>query len=113
MGQILLFIIAVVVIVVGFVLLVSRRARETAVGVCASALDRTVRKNSNKEKALTFLRERARSTSSGQGEAGNEEIREYLDVSRQSVARYMTELEREGKVEQIGDIGRGVIYRLR
>jgi len=103
MGQILLFIIAVVVIGVGFVLLVSRRARETAVGVCATVLDRTVRKNSNKEKALTFLREKR--------EAGNEEIREYLGVSRQSVARYMTELEREDKVEQVGDIGRGVTYR--
>jgi len=105
MGQILLFIIAAVVLVVGFVLLVSRKARKTAVGVCATALDRTVRKNSNKEKALAFLREK--------GEVGNEEIREYLGVSRQSVARYMTELEREGKVEQVGDIGRGVVYRLR
>jgi len=104
-GQILLFIIAAVVLVVGFTLLISRKARETAVGVCASALDRTVRKNDNKEKALAFLRER--------GEARNEEIREYLDVSRQSVTRYMTELERDGKVEQVGDIGRGVIYRPR
>ena len=90
---------------IGSILLVSRRARETAVGVCASALDRTVRKNENKEKALAFLRER--------GEAGNEEIRERLNVSRQSVSRYMTELEQEGKVEQVGDIGRGVIYRLK
>ena len=105
MGQILLFIIAVVALTIGSILLVSRRARETAVGVCASALDRTVRKNENKEKALAFLRER--------GEAGNEEIRERLNVSRQSVSRYMTELEQEGKVEQVGDIGRGVIYRLK
>ena len=105
MGQILLFVIATVIIGVGFALLVSRRARETAVGGCAIALDRTVRKNSNKEKALAFLRER--------GDAGNEEIREHLDVSRQSVARYMTELEQEGKVEQVGDIGRGVVYRLK
>ena len=105
MGQILLFIIAAVILIVGFVLLVSRRVRETAVGVCVSALDRTVRKNSNKEKALVFLRER--------GEIDNEEIREHLGVSRQSVVRYMTELEREGKVEQVGDIGRGVVYRLK
>ena len=90
---------------IGSILLVSRRARETAVGVCASALDRTVRKNENKEKALAFLRER--------GEAGNEEIRERLNVSRQSVSRYMTELEQEGKVEQVGGVGRGVVYRLK
>lgn len=99
---------------VGFVLLVSRRARtllriklregkDAAVGICAAALGQMARKNANKEKILALLRER--------GEMGNEDIREELGISRRSVARYMDELEEENRVEQAGDIGRGVIYR--
>ena len=65
-----LVIIGIVVIVV----LLTRRGREAAVGICATALDQTVRKNANKEKALAFIREK--------GNANNEEIREHLGVSR-------------------------------
>ena len=88
-----------------------RRGKETVAGICASALDQTVRKNANKEKALKFLQEK--------NEASNEEIREQLEaglgrpISRRTVVRYLDALEHEGKVEQVGDIGRGVIYRLK
>ena len=100
-SQIILIIIGVVVIA----LLLSRKGRDAAAGICVSALDQTVRKNANKEKALVFLREK--------NQASNEEIREHLGVSRRTVVRYLDALEREGKVEQVGDIGRGVTYRLR
>jgi len=79
------------------------RAGEEFAGICARALDQTVRKNANKNKALEFIRAR--------GSVSNEDIREYLGVSRRSAARYMDALEKEGKVEQVGDIGRGVSYR--
>ncbi|HXK41090.1 MAG TPA: SelB C-terminal domain-containing protein [Candidatus Paceibacterota bacterium] len=105
MGQILLFIIAVVVIGVGFVLLVSKRAREEVAGICEVALGQTAKKNANKERAVVLLREK--------GELSNSEIREALGVSRRSAARYLDELEAEGKVEQVGNIGRSVVYRLR
>ena len=82
-----------------------RRGKEATVGICASALDQTVRKNANKERALAFLQEKK--------EVSNEEIREHLGVSRRTVVRYLDALEQEGKVEQIGDIGRGVIYRVK
>lgn len=82
-----------------------RRGKETAVGICAVALDQTVRKNANKDRAMAFLQEK--------NQASNEEIREHLGVSRRTVVRYLDALEREGKVEQVGDIGRGVIYRLK
>ena len=101
MNQIILIIIGLVIIA----LLLSQRTREAAVGICATALDQTTRKNSNKEKALAFLREKK--------EASNEEIRERLGVSRRTAVRYLDMLEKEGKVEQVGDIGRGVIYRLK
>ena len=93
------------------VLLLSRYAREQvekrakeAIGICEYALDQTVHKRGNKEKIIALLEER--------GEAHNAEIRELLEISRRSAARYMTELEQEGRVEQIGDVGRGVTYRL-
>lgn len=54
-----------------------------------------MRKQSNKQKALALLE-------NGK-ELGNEEIREELKVSRQSVNRYMNELE---KTRQGGASGR-------
>ena len=112
MTQIILIIIGTVIIA----LLLHRRSRvllrtrlrtdaERVVGICAAALDQTVRKNANKEKALAFIQDKK--------EASNEQIREHLRISRRSVVRYLDALEREGKVEQVGDIGRGVTYRLR
>ena len=105
----ILIIVAVAVVVI----LLTRKGREKVirpvqnkvVGICATALDQTVRKNANKEKALAFIQEKK--------EAGNEEIRQYLGVSRRSAVRYLDELEKEGKIEQVGDIGRGVVYRLK
>ena len=80
-----------------------RRGKEATVGICQTALDQTLRKNANKEKALEFIKLR--------GMASNEEIREHLGVSSRSVVRYMDALEKQDKVEQVGDIGRSVVYR--
>jgi len=109
MIKIILIIIAIAVVVI----LLTRKGREKVIrpvqnkvaGICATALDQTIRKNANKEKALAFIQEKK--------EVGNEEIREHLNVSRRSVIRYLDELEKEDKIEQIGDIGRGVVYRLK
>ena len=94
-----------VIVLVGViaVLFSVRRTRAPIVGVCESALDRTVRKNRNKERVLELLSEK--------GELKNSDIREVLGVSRQSIVRYLDELEKSGQVEQIDDSGRGVAYR--
>lgn len=97
--------ILVAIIVVLIILLLTKKTREQVVGIYSSALDQTVRKNSNKEKILALIRERK--------EASNSDIREALGVSERSVVRYMDELEREGRVKQIGNTGRGVLYRLK
>ena len=39
--------------------------------------------------------------------------KEILGFSERSVVRYMEELEKAGKVEQVGETGRNVIYRLK
>jgi len=81
-----------------------RPARRQIVGICSFAIEQTTQKQRNKKQILSLLQE--------QGELANEDIREALGVSRRSVARYMTQLEKEGLVEQMGDIGRGVTYRI-
>lgn len=81
-----------------------KRGMRYTVGICAAAIDQAVRKNSNKERIVGLLRER---------ELGNAGIREELGVSRQSVTRYLDELEQEGRVEQVGSAGQSVTYRLK
>ena len=77
---------------------------EEVVGICQVAFERSSQKEARKGQALALLQER--------GELGNAEIREALGVSSRSVRRYPTELERERRVEQVGETGRNVVYRL-
>ena len=113
MDQILLFLIALVIVIVLFVLLVLLRKakihetsiKEEFIGICASALESKSKKDDRKEKILGLLKK--------DSEASNEDMRKAFGISARSVVRYMNELEREGKVEQIGKTGQSVIYHLR
>lgn len=86
-------------------ILLTKKTKERVAGICAVALGQNARKNANKGKVITLLEER--------GELSNSDIREALGVSERSAVRYMDELEREGKAEQVGNTGRGVQYRLK
>lgn len=81
------------------------RIRQTTAGICQAALDQTARKRRNQQKALDFLGEH--------GPASNAELRQQLGVSRQTITRYMDQLEERGVIEQLGSSGRGVLYALR
>jgi predicted HTH transcriptional regulator len=102
-----------VIIIVGFVLVMSRReakkhgtdAKEEFVGICKSAVETASQKETRKQKALAMLREK--------GDLSNSEIRKALGVSSRTAVRYLDELEREGKAEQVGKIGHAVTYRLK
>ena len=100
MTQIILIIIGIIIILI----LVSKKSREQVAGICATALDQTVRKNANKEKILGLLALRS---------ASNHDIRQVVGLTERSVVRYMDELEGEGKVVQVGITGRSVMYRLK
>lgn len=100
-SQIILIIIGIAVVAV----LLSRKGREATVGICATAIGLDAKKRGNKEKILALLAEKSELSNSG--------IREALGISERSVVRYMDELEREGKVKQVGNTGRGVTYRLK
>ena len=113
MGQILLFIIALVIIIVGFVLVVSQReaarhgtsAGEEFVGICKSAVETASQKEARKQKVLAMLREK--------GDLSNSEIRKELGISSRTAVRYLDELEAEGKLKQVGAIGHTVTYHLK
>lgn len=57
-----------------------------------------------KQKIMGLLQER---------ELSNTDIRGVLGVSSRTAVRYLDELEKEGKVEQVGKIGHAVTYRLK
>ncbi|OGF64260.1 hypothetical protein A2661_00755 [Candidatus Giovannonibacteria bacterium RIFCSPHIGHO2_01_FULL_45_24] len=121
MGQILLFIIALVIIIVGFVLVVSRREAgkhgtavgEEFVGICKSALETASQKEARKQKIIELF-EKPSASAQGSGETkklSNAEIRKALGVSSRTAVRYLDELEKEGKIEQVGEAGHAVTYR--
>ncbi len=91
-------------LVVGW-LLAGKERREAAAGICRAALGRAARKQEKKEKVVKLLAER--------GELANADIREALGVSARTVVRYLDELERENRVEQTGQTGQAVTYKLK
>ncbi len=106
-----ILIIAVVIGIIIVAFLFARKWRQAAeagvnevAGICSFAFNQTIRKNANKEKIIAFIAKRV--------EASNMEIRQALGFDDRSVVRYMTELEKQGRVTQVGETGRAVRYRL-
>ncbi|MBI4253252.1 DUF977 family protein [Candidatus Uhrbacteria bacterium] len=78
-------------------------SRKTTTGIAAHAKNQQNEKQSRKDKILEILRERNSLT--------NDDIEKVLGVSDASATNYLQELEREGKIEQVGERGRFVSYR--
>jgi predicted HTH transcriptional regulator len=62
------------------------------------------RKRTKKEKILEYLRKNERVT--------NNEVEKLLDVSDATATRYLDDLEKKGKVQQVGTTGNAVYYTL-
>lgn len=60
-------------------------------------------KRRRKEKIMQML--------AGRAEIKNDDVEKMLDVSDASATNYLSELEKEGKIEQVGTVGRFVSYR--
>jgi len=100
------FLLILIIFLLAAVLLILFSRKETrGENIYSFVLDQTIRKNKNKAKILELF--------AAKTELTNADIREALGVSAASAVRYMDELEKENKVEQIGDTGRGVAYRLK
>lgn len=78
---------------------------EKLAGIYSVLQERISQKQSRKLKIIELLQKKK--------ELSNSEIKKIIGVSRRSVINYLDELEEEGKVEQIGDVGRSVVYRLK
>ena len=79
--------------------------KEEFVGICKSAVETASQKEARKQKALAMFADKP--------ELSNYEIRKALGVSSRTAVRYLDELERDGKIEQVGKIGHAVTYRLK
>lgn len=106
------FIIILAVAIVALVVFARREAKkhgtsakEEFVGICKSAIETASQKQARKQKAIAMLEQGK--------ELSNVEIRQALGVSSRTTVRYLDELEKEGKVEQVGKIGHAVTYRLK
>jgi Fic family protein len=83
-------------------LLMRRRA---ASGIASHMQKQQSEKYNRKEKILALIRE--------EGSTTNNDVENLLGVSDASATNYLQELEREGKIEQVGQRGRFVTYRKR
>ena len=69
--------------------------------------EQTQKKTENKEKILRALH------SSPEGKITNNDIEKLLGISDSSATRYLDELEKEGRVRQVGETGHAVYYVLK
>ena len=67
--------------------------------------EQSKKKDENKEKILEFLHENEKVV--------NNDIEKFLGVSDATATRYLDELEKENKIEQIGKTGHSVYYVLK
>lgn len=74
-------------------------------GVASYVEQQQTEKQTRKERILTMAREK--------GTVTNDDVEKSLGVSDATATNYLSELEREGKIEQIGERGRFVTYRLK
>lgn len=99
MNYFLLAIVALAGIALGYYL--ARRSKETG----TFNTEQTKQKEASKGKILALLRDKQR--------IANNDVEKLLGVSDATATRYLSELEQEGKVEQVGATGRGVEYTLK
>jgi predicted HTH transcriptional regulator len=80
-----------------------KAAEEQFLGLSDYNKKATEIKEQGKEKILNYIKEK------GKIDAG--QASSLLDVSRYTAFRYLEELQRQGKIEQVGAFGRAVEYR--
>ncbi len=100
MHPIIIFILG---IIAGLAIAQLTLAQQTKIG--RAIRGRSREKNNNKQKIISFLRER--------GSVTNDEVEEIAGVSNSTAWNYLEELEQEGAIRQVGKTGRSVKYELK
>ena len=90
-------------IIAGFAIAQLLRKKQPAIGKSTQA--QITAKQESKDRIIAYLKENR--------EAANNDIEKLLKVSDSSATRYLDELEKEGTIEQVGEKGRFVKYRLK
>ncbi len=72
-------------------------------GILGVNVRRQSEKEQNKEKILGMF--------AAKKDITNDDVENSLGVSDATATNYLNELEQEGKIEQVGQTGRGVFYR--
>jgi hypothetical protein len=82
----------------------TKKSKEKKAVLSVSALVKKQAKDKadNKQKILKFLE--------GKEKITNNNVENFLGVSNATAERYLDELEKEGVLKQVGDIGQGVYY---
>ena len=101
MNQILIFILGVIVGGIAMHILSKKGGKAELSIIDKQAAD----KKKLKEDLLDFL-----DFIESQGQITNDQIQQMLDMSDATVTRYLDELEKEGKIRQVGQTGRSVYY---
>ena len=81
-----------------------KKEAEKKEGISGYNQKQTAEKEARKNKTLEYLQEKRKAT--------NDEIQALLGVSDASATAYLEELEKEGKIRQIGKTGHAVYYEL-
>jgi Fic family protein len=102
MKNIIIFIVVLLVGVAIGIWLVRREGKKMEIGDVNQ--ERSEEKEKRKERILNFLQMR--------GKTNNDEVQGLLHVSDASAENYLDELEKEGKIRQVGETGRSVEYEL-
>ena len=68
------------------------------------------RKHKKLEKILEFLDAKAKNGSTGSPRVTNDEVEKLLHGSDATATRYLSALEKEGKIQQVGKTGKAVEY---
>ena len=97
--------ITAIIIVLLFYILYYIRTTPTQNGIAGYFVRQSRKKQESKGKIIEYLQKHEQIT--------NKEARDILRVSERTVVRYMDELEKQGVIEQVGDIGQGVFYSLK
>lgn len=103
MATILSFFVGILVGAFGVYLLL--RKSKTSGGIAAYTDQRSGEKQNRKERIMAALKEK--------GTVTNDEVEKLLGIADATATKYLQELEREGRIEQIGTQGRFVHYKIR
>lgn len=93
------YFILIIVALVGIALGMYLARRKAGDGFIA---EQTAKKTENKQKILAFVQEHE--------QIKNDDVEKLAGVSNATAERYLSELEKEGKLTQHGKIGQGVFY---